>query len=143
MFARGQLPTEPDRRRVALPRRDRVLDHVLDCPGRGGHSRVRVSESKIHWVEGLALRVRSRHPTSSPGPSGQLDWGQRWHGRHHLVSNPRVDHAVEQIDQEVHRRQKDPVKEDDGEDHGLILDLHAGHEEFAHAGDIEHLLDEK
>ena len=36
LLARGQLPTEPDRRRVALPRSDRVLDQVLDFPRRSG-----------------------------------------------------------------------------------------------------------
>ena len=48
LLARGQLPTEPNRRGVTLPWRDRVLDQVFDLPRRSGHSRVRVSESEIH-----------------------------------------------------------------------------------------------
>src|SRR5215207_4797706 len=64
-------------------------------------------------------------------------------GRRLLVPNTRVDKCVDDIDQNVHQRQEDPIDQDDRHDHGLVLGQHALDVELAHAGNVEHLLDEE
>ena len=70
LLARGQLSAEPDRRRVALPRSDRVLDQVLDFPWRSGHSRVRVSAEQDSVGRGVGS-------AGAIAPSDFLAWAVR------------------------------------------------------------------
>ena len=68
---------------------------------------------------------------------------QRGEAHLELVPDPRVESAIDEVDDEVHDGQEHAVREDDGHDHRVVAARHRLHEEAPHAGHAEDRLDEE